>query len=198
MKRGITDDVPRADCKSKGPPSAAQRHLGRMRLQAKSQRRMTLYLDIDGVFLRGTGPSVWNGSWEVAPHTAEFLEWALSHHNPVWLTARDRPGTGEGVSEAFANALGGSPSLSQLAARIPFRQWEGAKTTAMDFREDFLWLDDCPRPADLLRLEREGCVDRWIEVNTDTQPYALLYAFDRINGLERDGSSPTPAMPCFR
>jgi hypothetical protein len=51
----------------------------------------------------------------------------------------------------------------------------------MDFREDFLWLDDYPRPADLLRLEREGCVVRWIEVNTDTQPDALLSVIDLIN-----------------
>ncbi|WP_173984040.1 hypothetical protein [Magnetospirillum sp. SS-4] len=149
-------------------------------MQATSPRRVTLYLDIDGVFLRGVGPSVWNGSWEVAPHTVDFLEWALSQHCPVWLTARDRPGTGEGVTEAFASALGGSPILSELVARIPFRQWESAKTNAMDFREDFLWLDDCPRPADLLRLEREGCVDRWIEVNTETQPDALLYVIDLI------------------
>jgi hypothetical protein len=162
-------------------PSTAQRHPGRIRLQATYPRRVTLYLDIDGVFLRATGPSVWNGSWEVAPHTVEFLEWALSHHSPVWLTARDKLGNGEGVSEAFANALGGCPDLSQLAARIPSRQWKGAKTTAMDFREDFLWLDDYPRPADLLRLEREGCVVRWIEVNTDTQPDALLSVIDLIN-----------------
>ena len=68
---------------------------------------IVLYLDIDGVLLRGAGGSLWNGEWEVAPHAAAFLEWALENYQPFWLTARDIDGSGNGITAAFSRAKGG-------------------------------------------------------------------------------------------
>lgn len=135
---------------------------------------MRLFLDIDGVLIRGADADVWNGTWEVAPHAEEFLEWVLEHYQPVWLTARDMDGSGGGIHAAFRSAVGGSDRLIALASRIRSQAWKVAKTTAMDFSRPFLWLDDCPRTIDLLTLEARGCVDQWIEVNTDLRPDDLL------------------------
>ncbi len=136
--------------------------------------RLRIFLDIDGVFIRGADASTWNGTWEVAPHAEEFLKWVLEHHQPIWLTARDTDGSGGGVLAAFRSAIGGTARLIALASHIQSQAWRGAKTTAMDFSRPFLWLDDCPRTEDLLTLEAHGCVDQWIEVNTDLRPDDLL------------------------
>ncbi len=145
--------------------------------------RFRLYLDIDGVVLRSTLPSAWNAGWQVAPLASEFLEWAISLHEPVWLTARDKLGTGEGIASALSSALGASDTLISLASKIPVQGWVGTKSNAFDFSADFLWLDDCPRSEDLIALENRGCVDRWIEVNTDIKPYDLTRAMSVVDGL---------------
>lgn len=143
-------------------------------------RRLVLYLDIDGVFLRGAKGALWNSNWEIAPHAATFLKWALKYHRPIWLTARDQDGNGKGVVAAFNNAAKGDFQISQIAASIPSRAWRGVKTNAIDFREDFLWLDDSPHSEDLITLERERCFQKWIEVNTDARPDDLLRVISNI------------------
>ena len=145
--------------------------------------RFKLYLDIDGVVLRSTLPSAWNAGWQVAPLASEFLGWAISLHEPVWLTARDMIGTGEGIASALSSALGASDALITLASKIPVQGWVGTKSNAIDFSTDFLWLDDCPRSEDLITLEIQGCVGRWIEVNTDINPDDLARAMSVVDGL---------------
>ena len=142
--------------------------------------RRKIYLDVDGVFLRSPNLGVWNGEWEVAPHAIEFLDWAVANHAPLWLTSRDMLGNGEGIAAAFTNVIGGGTKLLELASKIPSQAWESAKTTAIDFSDDFIWLDDCPRTDDLLTLEREGAVNCWIEVNTDLRPEDLLRVMQLI------------------
>jgi hypothetical protein len=144
---------------------------------------MILYLDLDGVMLQSVDGSVWNSTWRVAPYAAQFLKWALAYHSPMWLTSRDMDGSGEGIVTAFANAIGSTRPLMELAARVPSCQWSGAKTNAIELTSNYLWLDDSPRPEDLIALEREGCVSRWLEVNTDVRPDDLLRAMCRVGTL---------------
>jgi hypothetical protein len=146
-------------------------------------RRFKLYLDIDGLVLRSALLRVWNSGWQVAPLASEFLEWAISFHEPVWLTARDKAGTGEGVVSALSGAMGVTDALIDLASKIPVQGWASTKTNAIDFGSDFLWLDDCPSSEDLIALENRGCVQRWIEINTDIKPSDLARAMRVVDGL---------------
>lgn len=142
--------------------------------------RIPIFLDIDGVLIRGVNGSIWNGTWEVAPHAAGFLDWAISSFDPIWLSARDKDGSGNGVISAFNTAIGGNDRLTTLARSIRSQAWERTKTTAFDFSRPFLWIDDCPRTEDLLALEMHGCIDQWIEVNTDLRPDDLLRAMHAV------------------
>ena len=54
-----------------------------------------LYLDLDGVILRRTGSSEFNGRvvFDVAPGAFEFLKWATENFHCFWLTSRSHDGT---------------------------------------------------------------------------------------------------------
>ena len=53
-------------------------------------RYIDLYLDLDGVILRRTGSSEFNGRvvFDVAPGAFEFLKWATENFHCYWLTSR--------------------------------------------------------------------------------------------------------------
>jgi hypothetical protein len=54
--------------------------------------------------------------------------------------------------------------LALEAEYVPYRRALG-KASAIDFSDNFYWIDDDPTPADLLRLADERCSDRLIPVN---------------------------------
>jgi len=133
-----------------------------------------LYLDIDGPLLRSIEPgAVWNAGWERAPHSETFLRWAIEHHTPFWLTARDRSGSHAGIVRAFRECRNWDDALEPLLLRITPLSWDASKAAAISMQADFYWIDDDPGPFDLMLLEQHGRRDRWIEANTDVFPDAL-------------------------
>lgn len=146
-----------------------------------------LFLDIDGVLLRSAVPgAVWNADWEIAPHAETFLRWATTMHTPFWLTTRDRTGSHAGIVRAFRECRNWDEALEPLLRTVKPWAWEASKAVAIDMTSDFYWIDDNPGPFDLLHLEKHGRRDRWLEVNTDIFPDALLSAMTVIDVLAED------------
>lgn len=143
-----------------------------------------LYLDIDGVLLRSATPgAVWNAGWEIAPHTGEFLRWAIERHTPYWLTTRDRSGMHVGIIRAFRECWNWDDALEPLLLQVTSWRWEASKAAAIDMEADFYWIDDNPGPFDLMLLEQHGRRDRWIEANTDVFSGALPAVMTVIDTL---------------
>ncbi len=66
-----------------------------------------LYLDLDGVILRRTGNTEFNGrvEFDVAPGAMEFLLWAVANFHCYWLTSRSHDGSIEEIERAFRFAI---------------------------------------------------------------------------------------------
>ena len=129
-----------------------------------------LYLGIDGVLLRGNGTGT--AGWELAPHAGEFLRWAISAHTPFWLTSR----THAGIIAAFKECAAWDAELEPLLPAVTTLPWTGTKTAAIN-------MDATPTPEDPLVLDHHGCRSRWIEVNTNVFPDALLAAMTVVEVL---------------
>ena len=146
-----------------------------------------LYLDIDGVLLRSAVPgALWNAGWEIAPHAEIFLRWATTMHTPFWLITRDRTGSHAGIVSAFRECRNWDEGLEPLLRTVKPWPWEASKAVAIDMATDFYWIDDNPATFDLLHLEKHGRRDRWVEVNADIFPDALLSAMTVIDVLAED------------
>ena len=57
---------------------------------------------------------------------------------------------------------------------IAVAAWSNEKSDAIDLESDFYWIDSNPSSVDLINLTQKSCLDRWVEVNTEVFPDALL------------------------
>lgn len=130
-----------------------------------------LYLGIDGVLLRGNGT--------LAPHAGTFLRWAIERHMPFWLTSR----THARIVSAFKGCAVRDAELEALFPAVTPLAWNGTKAAAIDMDADFYWIDANPMPADFQALNHHDRRGRWVEVNTDVFPDALLAAMTVVDVL---------------
>lgn len=107
-----------------------------------------LYLDIVGTLLMER-----NGGLDFAPFARTFIEGTKKTFDIRLLTTLEEH-----------RALQITRALDFVAPYVTFRRALG-KTSAIDFKELFFWVDDDPLPVDLLRLSDERCSDRLIPVN---------------------------------
>lgn len=143
-------------------------------------RRLRLYLDIDGVFLRRAPESGRFSSFDVAPGAFEFLAWAVERFDCRWLSSRCRNGKVDGALRAFRLARGSSSELQHLVQSVPAAAWERQKTDAIAFDADFLWIDDAADESERQTLARHGRLTCLIDLSVDRDPCALRQAIDQI------------------
>lgn len=110
--------------------------------------RPVLYMEIVGTLLLDKG-----GRLDVAPFARKFIEGVKERFDLRLLTSLQ-----EHQAAAVARAL------EMPISYVPYPRALG-KASAIDFREDFYWLEQDPTPADLLRLSDERRSDRLIPVN---------------------------------
>lgn len=113
-----------------------------------AHRKPILYLDVVGTLLVERGSEL-----KPAEFTPSFLDQIRSRFRVRFLSAL------EAHQASFV-----ARQLALDAEYVPFRRALG-KASAIDFRENFYWIDDDPTPSDLLRLADERCSDRLIPVN---------------------------------
>jgi hypothetical protein len=138
---------------------------------------MRLYLDVDGTLLRRGGHARLKGEMAPAEHLKDFLEWVTRAFDCVWLTSRNRSGGHGGIREVFRQAYGpghDADAVDQLVTAIRPSVWATCKAEAIDFDEDFLWLDDAPEEPSLDLLQEHGAMDRWIAISVDRKPDDLV------------------------
>jgi hypothetical protein len=111
-------------------------------------KKPLLYLDVVGTLLVEKGSDL-----RPADYTPVFLEQIRGKFRIRLLSSL------EAHQASFV-----AKRLAIEAEYVPFRRALG-KASAIDFREDFYWIDDDPTPSDLLRLADERCSDRLIPVN---------------------------------
>ena len=107
-----------------------------------------LYLDIVGTLLIQKG-----GGLEVAPFARTFIQRVRDRFQLRFLSSLQE-------HEALAVARG----LGVDVVYVSYPRNLG-KATAIDFSEDFYWIDDNPDSADIIRLADERCSGRLIPVN---------------------------------
>jgi hypothetical protein len=134
-----------------------------------------LYLDLDGVIIRRTGNTEFNGrvEFDVAPGAMEFLSWAIDNFHCYWLTSRSHDGTYDEIERAFRFAIPTNNMAAEtknLIRAIRPAQWGVEKVSGIDLSRDFFWIDDNPDSGSVAALEAAGKSSRLVVVSTDQRP----------------------------
>lgn len=124
-------------------------------------KKQKLYIDIDGVLL---GERADDASVCLAPGARDFLGYVLEHFDCYWLTTRANHGDSATALEALRPFAG--KEFMALAGKVKPTLWRTLKTEAINFRDDFYWLDDQLLWSEREILEACGCLNRWIRVDT--------------------------------
>jgi hypothetical protein len=123
---------------------------------------MNIYLDIDGVLITKDG--------KPAEYVSEFLDYITNHHNVFWLTTHCR---GQENNAKFHL----SDKLPERAIatldKIKVTDWKTLKTEAIDYNQDFRWLDDYTMQAELDILAKHNAKDKIILINLKSEPNIL-------------------------
>jgi len=127
---------------------------------------MNLYLDIDGVLVS----NALGHQGSAARYAAEFLREATRQHDCFWLTTHCRGGENN-APHYLRHKL--PPHAAQYVQLIKNTDWETWKTEAIDFSQDFLWLDDEVYQPELDELSKHGCLERLIRVDLRKHPDQL-------------------------
>lgn len=129
--------------------------------------RQKLYLDVDGVFLVPTSLVDHDCPWGLPDDAEEFLDWALTGFDCYWLTSRDYRGDRGEIERAFRLSLQtlSLPSfLVNALERIEPNRWSRTKTSGIDLKSDFYWIDDAADEKAVVELSRLGLLERLVTV----------------------------------
>jgi hypothetical protein len=142
-----------------------------------------LYLDLDGVILRRTGRTEFNGrtEFDVAPGAMEFMLWAVDNFDCHWLTSRSHDGTYDEIERAFRFAIPTTNMAAEtkgLIRSIKPALWDAEKASGIDLASDFYWVDDDPDVGSVAVLEAAGKSSRLILASTDERPDDLTRVWD--------------------
>lgn len=128
-----------------------------------------IYLDINGVVLK-------NDLTE-APNLLYFLEKALEH-DIYWLTTHCRDGDINKPVRYLSNKV--SSEVMDLLRAVKGTKWSTLKTEAIDFTEDFIWLEDIPMRAEVEKIKEMNVEGNLIIVDLKNNTYQLKEIADDI------------------
>lgn len=109
---------------------------------------MNIYIDIDGVLL--------TKQQKIPKGAQNFISYLTTNFSCYWLTTHCR--TGSNKTLAYLKQFYGEEILQQLS-KIQVTNWVDLKTEGIDFREDFIWLEDYPFEAEKKILQENGKLD---------------------------------------
>jgi hypothetical protein len=128
-----------------------------------------LYLDIDGVLLKKDGSP--------SNYLDKFLEYVTENCNCYWLTTHARDGSNR-VVQHFRDKVSDNTLL--LLNSIRPTNWSTYKTEAINFNEDFLWLDDNLFLREKQDLEDNNAMRKFEWFDLRERPDQLLKVMNRI------------------
>jgi len=115
---------------------------------------MDIYLDIDGVLI--------DKRKHPALYLKKFLKFVTENYSVYWLTTHCK-GNADQTIEFLSNFL--NEQEMNYARKIKPTSWNTAKTEAINFNNQFLWLDDCVFDFEKRQLSINGCESRLIEID---------------------------------
>ena len=122
---------------------------------------MNIYLDVNGVFFK---------RGEIASNIEEFLKYITDNHNVYWLTTYCKGDADDTVNYL---KLFLPKTVIPYIKKIKETNWNIYKTEAINFSEDFRWIDDSVEAHEILVLKDKGVYDNWIKVNLDNKDELL-------------------------
>jgi len=133
----------------------------------KNNFMKNLYLDVDGVLI--------TKHKQPARNLVEFLEFATNNFNCYWLTTHCK-----GSSENVINHLKEIMPEEALVylEKIKPTNWQTFKTEAINFDEDFYWLDDQLFESEKKALEENNALEKNIKIDFESNPNQLLDFID--------------------
>lgn len=125
--------------------------------------KQNLYLGIDGVIItKGVQPALYLDT---------FLKYALSNFSVSWLSTRCK-GNSEETTKYLSQFL--LPNTIDLARHIKPTHFHLDKTEAIDFKNDFFWLDSQLFDSEMRTLKENFRYSSWIELDLIKNPKQLL------------------------
>ena len=125
-----------------------------------------LFIDIDGVLL-GRCPN--SQQIALAQQATEFLRVVLDRYDCYWLTTHCR-GSAAPALEYLSRY--GDDEFLDLANQIKPTHFVTFKVEALF--GDYFWVDDQPTAYEQKFLQDRGWFDRWLQVDTRKNPFALV------------------------
>lgn len=116
---------------------------------------MNLYIDIDGVLL-----TVKNK--QIPLYADDFIAFITSKFSCFWLTTHCR--NHENHTLKYLSQFYSSETISQLK-KVQETNWDTLKTEAINFKEEFIWLEDFPMESEKNILKSNNAIDSLIIVD---------------------------------
>lgn len=137
---------------------------------------MNIYLDIDGVLLDDNP----DNAGAPTKHAIEFLKYLTTHHQVFWLTTHCMNGENQATSYLISKI----PEASTYINKILPAQWSKWKTEAIEFQEDFRWIDDEIYQPEINDLQSNNSQHKSIKINLRKNPSQLKDLVDNNLYLE--------------
>ena len=124
--------------------------------------KLILYIDIDGVLL--------TKNQKLPNHIENFLSFITENFDCYWLTTHCK-----GLKETAVNYLKKyyPETLLPYIEKIKPTNWDAVKTDAIDFKNNFLWLDDYVLESEKRILAKNKCLQSLILIDFKSNPNAL-------------------------
>ena len=118
-----------------------------------------LYLDIDGVLLT-------KKNTKASEYSSEFIKFIVENFECFWLTTHCKGDTTPTIN--YISKYFNERTIENLKS-IKATTWVTLKTEAIDFFEDFVWIDDFPLNAEKIILNENSKLNKLIIVNLDNK-----------------------------
>ena len=134
------------------------------------------YIDIDGVILGRNDPQ--SSDVALARHAQEFLEFCLQNYRCYWRTTHSRDGSIESIIAYLYPYM--DAQLEDLVRQIQPAEWDFLKTDAIDFDQDFYWIEDQILSGERDQLIQHGKLDSYVFVDTRKEVVGLRRVGDLV------------------
>lgn len=142
---------------------------------------MNIYLDIDGVLLTDS----LNDRGNPTPHSFELLKFLTDNHKVYWLTTHCHGGENRAPEHLYPKF---PPEAISYIDKILPTNWGSWKTDAIDFNQDFRWLDDDVYRPEYEALAKNGCSEKLIKIDLNKNPLRLQRLVSTLKILNNPAS----------
>lgn len=133
---------------------------------------INFYIDIDGVLINDSLAE--NG--KPVPHAIEFLKFATERFHCYWLTTHCMNGENH-APEYLTKRI---PEAAEYVQKIKPTNWSSWKTEAINFKEDFRWIDDDVYKPEIDALMVNNSLSKLIKVDLHTNPDQLKIVINEL------------------